>query len=293
MSNIDWLTTGKQKGETWEVTAGCSKIGVGCEHCFAARMAATRLKWHRDYQGLATYYDNDGHWTGEVRLLEHNLAKPLHWREPRTIFVNSRSDLFHEGVPVGFIDRVFATIALSHWHRFIILTKRVERAKAFLESYAEWVGFQAWPREYAHVTLGVSCSTQAEVDRDVPVLLEIPAAYRVLSAEPLVEEVTLCSTPAGQLATTVRKWLEYNCRTRPIPCPDWAYNRLDGVLTGCESGPNRRPAKLEWFRSLIRQCVDARVPIFVKQIEEDGRLIHCPVIDGQQRVQTPWEVENA
>lgn len=130
--------------ETWEVTAGCSKISPGCTNCYAARLCATRLKHHLDCNGL-TRIDACSdwriparyNWTGEVRLLPHNLDKPLHWRKPRRIFVDSRSDLFHEDVPDEYIDRVIAAIASSQPNQFLVLTKRAERMRDYMIGLSE------------------------------------------------------------------------------------------------------------------------------------------------------------
>ena len=163
-SSIEWTQA------TWNPVTGCTKVSPGCKHCYADRMA-TRLK----AMGNPRY-------THGFRLTLHEdlLDLPLRWRRPRTIFVNSMSDLFHEDVPLEFIQSVFATMQAAHWHVFQVLTKRSARL-------AELQSQLPWP---ANVWMGVSVEHQDYVWR-IDHLRTVPAAVRFLSCEPLLGPLDL------------------------------------------------------------------------------------------------------
>jgi len=312
-SLIDWTDT------TWEVTAGCTKISEGCRNCYAARMVATRLKHHRDTKGLAEHTDTGYDWTGDIRLLLHNLEKPLHWRTPRRIFVNSRSDLFHQNVPRSFVSEIFRVVRECPQHTFIVLTKRIGSAADCIRAYCAGHNLVAtlpdpraledraariWP--LPNLWLLVSASTQAEVDRVTPILLEIPAAVRGLSLEPLLEEVDLsrwlppftdCDHYNGGCTRAENVFAETSDpASRPglMSCSTdkcvFGRRGLDWIIAGCESGPHRRPAELQWFRDLRDQCQEAGVPYFLKQAEREGVIVHSPTLDGVEWRQEPVEV---
>lgn len=130
-SNIEWTE------KTWNPITGCSKVSPGCAHCYAETMAK-RLK----AMGVKQYRDvvDEKGWTGKVTLVPELLEKPLHWKKPRMIFVNSMSDLFHEDVPDEFIDKVFATMYRCPWHVFQILTKRAKRAEDYFHGRMTYIG---------------------------------------------------------------------------------------------------------------------------------------------------------
>jgi protein gp37 len=166
------------------------------------------------------------------------------------IFVNSMSDLFHEKVPFNFIYDVYSIMSMCEKHTFQILTKRPERALRF---YA-WVkeqGFQSI-ENLKNVWLGVSCENQETADERIPILLQIPAAVRWVSAEPLLEKIQL----AG------RGYLR----------------NLDWIVIGVESGRKRRHTKIEDVGNLIFQCKEMQhvypgLKIFVKQIEINNKVV--------------------
>lgn len=131
-SKIEWTDA------TWNPITGCTLVSDGCRHCYAATLAATRLKHHPSREGLARINAaGEAKFTGEVRFNEQWLDQPLRWRKPRMIFVCAHGDLFHESVPDEWIDRVFAVMALSPRHTFQVLTKRPERAQSYLARLTE------------------------------------------------------------------------------------------------------------------------------------------------------------
>ena len=135
-TKIEWARNPDgSKGETWPVVTGCTAVSEGCRNCYAARIAATRLKHHPRYEGLATIENGKARWTGEVRLNYDVLEQPLHWRKPRIIFVASMGDLFHENVSFEFIDLVFLTMtACNGLHTFQVLTKQPKRMLEYFNS---------------------------------------------------------------------------------------------------------------------------------------------------------------
>jgi protein gp37 len=208
-SKIEWTEM------TWNPVTGCSKVSQGCKYCYAERMAA-RLK----AMGVK-HYENGF----EVALHEDSLETPFKWKKPRVVFVNSMSDLFHESVPLEFIERVFATMIRCPQHTFQILTKRSERLREVANSLS-------WP---ANVWMGVSVEDQRVVFR-IEDLKYVPAAVRFLSCEPLIG-----------------------------PLNNLSLNGIHWVIVGGESGPGARPMKEEWVHSILNQCRTNHVPFFFKQ----------------------------
>lgn len=208
---------------TWNPIGGCTRVDEGCRNCYAEIMAARFSGPGQWGEGLARMVKGadgrtDHRWTGKMVLHEAALDRPLRWRRPRRIFVNSTSDLFHESVPGNWIDQVFAVMALCPQHTFQVLTKRPERAAKYLASLGpegrldimsraegrlvraaetatrntprvEFQFNRRWP--LTNVWIGTSISDQASADARIPHLLACPAAVRFLSAEPLLGPVDL------------------------------------------------------------------------------------------------------
>ncbi|PCI07960.1 hypothetical protein COB72_09335 [bacterium] len=205
-SKIEWT------GETWEVTAGCSRVSDGCANCYAETLVGTRfagMARRRQRDGVANgsvidvslkvVNEKTGKWNGHIELLVMNLEQPIKRKKPTVYFVNSRSDLFHPDVPFEYIDRVFAVMALTPQHRYQVLTKRPERMAMYFvreenirKARQERDDMGCWP--LSNVWLGTSVENQAVADERVPHLLACPVsegAGRFLSVEPLLGEVDL------------------------------------------------------------------------------------------------------
>lgn len=208
-SHIEWTEA------TWNPVTGCSKVSAGCKHCYAQRMAR-RLQM----MGQANYAKGF-----EVTLQPHMLELPLGWRKPRTIFVNSMSDLFHEAVPVDYIQRVFAVMRAAHWHTFQVLTKRSERL-AELDGVLDW---------QVNIWMGVSVES-AKVAGRIDDLRGTGARIKFLSLEPLLG-----------------------------PLPGLNLRGIDWAIVGGESGPGARAMEAEWAVDIRRQCEAAGVAFFFKQ----------------------------
>jgi len=172
MSKIQWTE------KTWNPLVGCSRVSEGCRHCYAERTAFRLAACGRpQYKGLTKKTKNgEIHWTGKVRLLESALDKPLHWKKPSRIFVNSMSDLFHEKAEDSWIEHIFSVMAEAPQHTFQVLTKRPERM-------LEWIR-RARPVPLPNVWLGVSVENQEMAEERLPLLIQTPAAVRWVSYEP-------------------------------------------------------------------------------------------------------------
>lgn len=208
-SSIEWTDA------TWNPTTGCTKISPGCANCYAERMAV-RLK----AMGQPRYADGF-----KLTLQEDLVDLPLRWKQPKLIFVNSMSDLFHSDVPDQHILRCFRVMNEASQHRFQVLTKRPDRAKD-LSLQIDWT---------ENIWLGTSVENSNYTSR-VRTLQQTPAKVRFLSIEPLLG-------PIGRLALSKIHW----------------------VIVGGESGPGSRPMNPKWVRGIRDQCVKKKVPFFFKQ----------------------------
>ncbi len=271
---------------TWNPIRGCSRVSEGCRNCYAERTAARFSGPGMPYAGLAEMVDRKPRWTGKLRPVHELLTKPLGWRKPRRVFVNSMSDLFHEAFDedeelAEFREQIFCVMAAASRHTFQVLTKRPERARAYLlevqDDDRDMHRWERWARDLlgtdykvplgwdwplANVWLGVSIENQRTADERVPPLLETPAAVRWVSYEPALGPVMLHAIGESELGTTydalrgIGNWArEERARGRSL---DW-------VVAGGESGPGARPAHPGWFRHLRDRCRDAGVPFFFKQ----------------------------
>ena len=163
-SKIEWTEA------TWNPVTGCTQVSPGCANCYAKTFAER-------FRGVAKHPYEMGF---DLTLRPERIEQPLSWRRPRTIFVNSMSDLFHEAVPLSYVNRVFEVMAAAHWHTFQVLTKRSERLRKL-------AGSLPWP---ANVWMGVSVENQRWTPR-IDDLRAVPAAIRFLSCEPLLSTLDL------------------------------------------------------------------------------------------------------
>ena len=236
-TNIGWAQNPDgTKGEVWNPTTGCTKVSAGCQHCYAESVA--ERFW-------------DGRPFTDVQCHPERLDIPLRWKKPRTVFVDSMSDLFHKDVPFEFIAAVFAVMGLASRHTFLILTKRPRRMQSFWK-VRKLLGSKPLP----NVWLGVSAENQETADERIPLLLATPAAVRFVSFEPLLGDIWLCvcGKRAGSAYDGTR-----------ADCPLHGAHPIGWVIIGAESGAKRRPMEIYWMLHLIEQATGAGVPVFVKQ----------------------------
>lgn len=240
--------------ETINPWVGCTKVREGCKNCYAERLAYRLAAMGQE--NYASVLDRR-RWNGKIILQMEQLEKLEHWHKGRRVFIGSMTDIFHEVVSFHEIVRVFDAMYANMQHTYIIATKRPDKALAFSEW---WMAEHHWAGGWAgHIHLLISCSTQKDLDEMAPVLFQIPAAVRGVSLEPLIEEVDISQyLPDIQIAgVEMEKWL------------DWA-------VVGCESGPRRRPCNIEWVRSIVQQCKETDVPVFVKQLDIGGKVASDP-----------------
>jgi protein gp37 len=219
-SSIEWTDA------TWNPVAGCSVITAGCTNCYAMRMAARLAAMGSEkYRGLTRKSGRRYVWTGRVRCDDHALDVPRTWRKPRRIFVNSMSDLFHEDVPVAFIQKVWMVMQETPRHTYQILTKRPERMLDITRRLP--VLPNAW--------LGTSVEDARVLDR-IETLRLVPAAVRFISFEPLL----------GSVATADLSGIQW-------------------VIVGGESGPRARPMDQAWVEEIESMCRVRDIAFFFKQ----------------------------
>ena len=249
-TKIEWAD------RVWNPVTGCTKVSAGCANCYAERHAK-RFWGDRKFTDVI-YHDG-------------RLTQPLHWQKPSRVFVNSMSDLFHPDVDFDYILRVWMIMERSKLHKFIILTKRPERMRIFVN---EWLpgawglankNLQLLDKPLQNVWLGVSIENQQTADERIPLLLKTPAAKRIVSFEPALGPVDFRGIEYEKNAFLDSLDIEWDEELEDMG------PKLDWVIMGGESGPGARPMHPDWARSVRDQCQAAWVPFFFKQF---GEWIH-------------------
>lgn len=233
-SSIEWT------GSTWNPVTGCTKVSAGCRNCYAERMA-------RRLQAMGQPNYRNGF---RVTLHPRILNLPMTWKRPRTIFVNSMSDLFHENVPTAFIEKVFGVMVGAWWHRFQVLTKRSERLLD-MSATLPWS---------PNIWMGVTVEN-ADVSFRIDHLRKTGAYIKFLSVEPLLG---------------------------PLPTLD--LSGIDWVIVGGESGPGARYIDPAWATDIRDQCNAAGVPFFFKQWGGTSKKRAGRVLDGRTWDEMPIAV---
>lgn len=285
-SKIEWTD------HTFNPWIGCTKISPGCDNCYAATQDKFR-KW------------TPAGWGGERRRTsERNWRKPLQWQAQaaefkakhgrrQRVFCASLADVFDNQVPSQWRADLFSLIAKTPDLDWLLLTKRIGNAHWMAAEAAAHGAGIVWDAEagWPNVWIGATITSQAEADRDIPKLLDVPARVRFLSMEPLLGPVDLA-------------WVDDGAAHREVPREEWGsaddddcppglwWNVLSGqrtimhggatgewsrrdasvdwVIVGGESGPGARPMHPDWARSLRDQCRAAGVPFLFKQWGEWG-----------------------
>ena len=238
-TSIEWTQS------TWNPVTGCTKLSAGCDHCYAERFAER-------FRGVAGHPYEPGF---DLTLRAERVDQPRTWRRPRLIFVNSMSDLFHEGVPQKYIGRVFDTMETADWHTYQVLTKRSSRMRNFVN--------ERYPDQPAppHIWLGTSIENARTLGR-LRHLKRTNASLRFLSLEPLLG-------PLGALDLSGIHW----------------------VIAGGESGPGARPVRGEWLRSIRDTCRTQTVAFFFKQWGGRSPKSGGNKLDGRQWLEYPSTAE--
>lgn len=236
-SGIEWTEA------TWNPTTGCTKISQGCTNCYAATLSK-RLK----SMGLKKYKNNF-----KFTHHEYEIDRPLHWRRPRKIFVNSMSDLFHEDANTLFVMKCFDTMIQANWHIYQILTKRPQKMAEFSELFLKRFKYSIPD----HIWMGVSVEDNDTIWR-IEKLKKTKCSVRFVSFEPLLEEIDRVDL-------------------RGI---DWA-------IIGGESGHRYRKVQEEWVRNIIEQCIKQETRVFFKQWGGPRPKYGGRTIDGRTYDQFP------
>src|SRR6266481_3193279 len=240
-SSIEWTDA------TWNPVRGCTKISPGCAHCYAETFAER-------FRGVQGHPYEQGF---DLRLVPEKLSEPLRWSTPKMIFVNSMSDLFHQGIPDHYVLHVVRVMEMAHWHTFQILTKRSERLRDLLRTQLRFAA------ELSHIWWGVSVENQEYGLPRIAHLQDAPTSNRFLSIEPLLEDL-------GTLS-------------------------LDGIswaIVGGESGPGARPMRKEWVLSIKTQCRRAGVSFFFKQWGGVRKSLNGRKLDGRTYDEFPNRIHH-
>ena len=241
-SSIEWTDA------TWNPVRGCTKLSPGCAHCYAETFAER-------FRGVRGHPYERGF---DLRLVPEKLSEPLRWRQPRMIFVNSMSDLFHEDIPDDYIVAVARVMAIARWHTFQVLTKRSNRLRDLLSSKLAFAALDP------HIWWGVSVENRKHGLPRVRDLQAAGATVRFLSIEPLLEDLGIFDL-AG----------------------------IGWVIVGGESGPGARPMQPTWVRSVRAQCRRAGIPFFFKQWGGPQKSVAGRRLDGRTYDEMPRIVRGA
>ena len=254
-TKIEWCD------EVWNPVTGCTPISEGCKKCYALRMA-------KRLAGRCGYPADDPF---RVTLHPDRLNEPLKWKKPRRVFVCSMGDLFHENIHPYDIMQIFNVMAKAKHHTFLVLTKRPERMLEFYKRLRPgttipgpyfsitgkgegWAGLP--PSLPNNIWIGVTAENQARADERIPILLQIPAAVRFVSVEPMLGPV--------DLVRSIDVAIEINGEIE-VPAVGGIGQWLDWVICGGQTGPGARPMHPDWVRSLRDQCKAAGTALFFKQ----------------------------
>ncbi len=239
-SKIEWTDA------TWNPLRGCTKISPGCKHCYAFTFAER-------FRGVPGHPYTQGF---DLRLVPNKLSEPFQWSSPRTVFVNSMSDLFQDDVPDEYIEEVVAVMAEANWHTYQVLTKRSKRLSRLLSTKLKAAA------QFRHIWWGVSVEDQKYGLPRVEHLQAAPAAVRFLSIEPLLADVG-----------------------------DFDISGIDWAIVGGESGHGARPMEQAWVERILKLCRAEKVAFFFKQWggvhkSTTGRMLHGRTYDEMPVFQT-------
>jgi protein gp37 len=279
-TGIEWA------GATCNPFTGCTKCSEGCVNCYAAQLAATRLKHHPNYKDLAFQAVESFGWTGEIRFNSSELEKLDHWRKPRKIFMCSMTDWLHPDIPLGYIIKMFVAMRNSQ-HTYQLLTKRADRMRPVLEKLIEH-GVNM-PK---HLWLGVTTENQAAADLRIPGLLKCRELAEVLfvSAEPLLsainftewlyDECYYCNGQGSIHRDAIGGMGMAGCNG-DCDIEECGYcngsgvgerneDGLDLIILGGENGHKARPMHPDWVTDIKDQCERSNTAFFFKGYGQYG-----------------------
>jgi protein gp37 len=276
-TKIEWADA------TWNPIVGCSPVSPGCTNCYAMKQAARIEMMHEGrhaphakvggpefpttpYAGLTQSSKAGPVWTGKVALARDDvLTKPLRWKRPRRIFVNSMGDLFHESVPDEWIDRVFAVMALAPQHTFQVLTKRSKRMRAyFSEQHSAPNVDDLQVRVCAAIDALHPTRIKASNDAKASIIqAPLPNVWLGVSAE----DQDAADERRGHLrslsAMGFTTFVSYEPALGPVDWTGWWF--VDQIIGGGESGAAARPSHRSWHRATRDFCTAHGIAYFFKQ----------------------------
>ena len=263
---IAWLNIPGFKGETLNISSGCSKVSPGCQNCYAERLfprvygSEVVVTLHRTGTTCGSR-ERKRRFT-DIKIHQDRLRKIDGWRDRRVVFINSMSDLFHEQVPWELQYKFFERAFLNPKHIYIVLTKRAERMHKHMPQIYTHLARNYHSVKRAHdvlenVWLGVSAEDQERFTERVPYLLETPADKRIVSIEPMIEEIDV--TVNVQAVHPLNEGYGFR-----------ALEGLGWVIVGGESGSKARPFDPDWARDIRDLCAADHVPFFMKQMSAHG-----------------------
>jgi protein gp37 len=269
-TGISYLT------HTWNpIAMRCTPVSEGCANCWHLTLCKRQAANH-----ILTAERRAAAAGGPFVLLEDELTAPLRLRQPATIGVQFMGDLFHEDIDDDSIAKIWSVMGLAGDHTFVVLTKRIERMREWVSTVGmgglsghacDVPGIERYwkvnnmmlnldgpcavaKRPLCNVYLGVSAENQYRADERIPLLLETPAAIKFVSVEPVL----------GPIEFGNRYLLRRTGES------------IDWLIIGCESGAHRRPCKLEWVQPLVEEASRSAVPVFIKQLDIDGKVSTDP-----------------
>jgi protein gp37 len=299
-TGISWTTS------TWNPIRGCTRVSPGCggpgPHggCYAETIAARFSGPGMPYEGLAEVRGGKPRWTGEVRLVEEHLLDPIRKKRPRKFFVNSRSDLAHEKLSDEVIDKVFAVMALAPQHEYQVLTKRTGRMAAYLSDAGRDRKIARAIIDMVIAGMAVTPRSNADYDARWPVVSEgdpedpsdlrlrqwpLPHVLIGASVEDQQRADERCHDMAKIADAGWRTFVSYEPALGPVDWRGWSF--LKWLISGAESGSQRRLDDEDWHRAARDFCVGNGIAYFYKQTFIENRKVETPELDGRRWTQFP------
>ena len=237
--------SGKYWDKAWSLVEGCTPVSPACDNCW---LAAIDYRFNKGFS-------SKGRFNGDVFLHSERLSIPLKIKKPTVFAV--WSDLFHEDVPFDFIFKALGHMNAAYQHTFLILTKRPDRMRHAIQAYVIHAGYgiETFKAMFHHVYFGVTAENQEQADKRIPILLQVPAAKRFVSIEPMLGPVDLTETWRSYAFDQLNK-------NKDLGRPQ---DYINLVILGGESGHGARPMHPDWARGVRDQCEAAGVPFFFKQ----------------------------
>ncbi|ESY41931.1 hypothetical protein X747_15045 [Mesorhizobium sp. LNJC384A00] len=275
-TTIEWTDA------TWNPITGCQVKSPGCKHCYAMKLAGTRLKHHWSRKGLTIDTKNGPVWNGQVQFNEAWLTQPLHWTKPRMIFVCAHADLFYEAVPDEWIDQIFAVMALAPQHIFQVLTKRPGRMLEYFESIEngdQRLAGAGWRDALIEGTAqAIYAARHPGEDPSLWLAVHSPLKNALLGCS--IEDQARADERRDSLRRLSemgwKTWVSYEPALGPVDWTGWEF--LNWIVSGGESGQDARSHHPDWHRATRDFCAANAIPYLFKQW---GCLIDADQIAGR------------